>query len=114
MLEILYQQDFKDYEEWRDKYGPDANTDAYAYFYHVTSTFQGLGYLVQSKVLELEALSKHIRPRSIIFLWEKIKPIVKVHRERLNPTAYDSFEYLANELRALLDQRTVQARTHTE
>ena len=114
MLEILYQQDFKDYEEWREKYGPDTNTDAYASYYQVTSTFQGLGYLVQKEVLELEALSKHIRPRSIIFLWEKIEPIVKVHRERLNPTAYDSFEYLANELRALLDQRTVQARTHTE
>jgi len=114
MLEILYQQDFKDYEEWREKYGPDMNTDAYANYYQVTSTFQGLGYLVQSKVLELEALSKHIRPRSIIFLWEKIEPIVKVHRDGLNPTAYDSFEYLANELRALLDQRMAQTSTHTE
>lgn len=113
-LEILYHQDFKDYEEWREKYGPSTNIEAYADYYHVTSTIQGLGYLVQNKVLELEALSKHIRPRSIIFLWEKIEPIVKVHRERFNPTAYDSFEYLTNELRALLDQRMAQASTHTE
>jgi len=114
MLEIMYHQDFKDYEEWQEKYGPSANPDAYVDFYHVTSIFQGLGYLVQSKVLDPGALSKHIRPRSIIFLWDKIEPIVKVHRERLNPTAYDSFEYLANELRVLLDQRMAQASIHAE
>jgi len=113
-IAIMYHMDFKDYEEWREKYGPSTNPDAYVDFYQVTSTHQGLGYLVQNGVLELEVLSKYIRPRGIISLWEKIQPIVKVHRETLNPTAYDSFEYLANELRALLDQRTVQARTHTE
>lgn len=114
MLEIMYHQDFKDYEEWREKYGPSTNPDAYVDYYQVTSTFQGLGYLVQNKVLDLEALSKHIRPRSIIFLWDKIEPIVRVHRETLNPTAYDSFEYLANEYRTLLERRVAQARIHTE
>jgi len=112
MLEIMYRQDFKDYEEWREKYGPSTNPDAYADYYQVTSTFQGLGYLVQTKVLDLEVLSKHIRPRSIILLWEKVEPIVKVHRERLNPTAFDSFEYLANELRTLLERRMAQTSTH--
>ncbi len=114
MLEIMYHQDFKDYEEWREKYGPSTNPDAYVDYYHITSTFQGLGYLVQNKVLDLEALSKHIRPRSIIFLWDKIEPIVKVHRKTLNPTAYDSFEFLAYELRTLLERRVAQARIHTE
>ena len=114
MLEIMYHQDFKDYEEWREKYGPSTNPDAYVDYYQVTSTYQSLGYLVQNKALDLEVLSKHIRPRGIILLWEKIEPIVKVHRERLNPTAYDSFEYLANELRTILERRVEQARTHTE
>jgi len=113
-IELMYHQDFKDYEEWREKYGPSTNPDAYVDYYHVTSTFQGLGYLVQNGVLELEALSKHIRPRSIIFLWEKIEPIVKAQRERLNPTAYDSFEYLANELSTLLERRIEQTRILTE
>jgi len=114
VIEIMYHQDFKDYEEWQEKYGPSTNPDAYVDYYHVTSTNQGLGYLVQNKVLDLEALSKHIRPRGIIALWEKIEPIVKVQRERYNPTAFDSFEYLANEMRTLLERRRAQARTHTE
>jgi len=114
MIELMYHMDFIDYEEWRDKYGPITNPDAYVDYYHVTSTFQGLGYLVQNGVLKLEALSKHIRPRAIILLWEKIEPIVQVHRDELNPTAYDSFEYLANEMRKLLDQRMTQANIHIE
>jgi hypothetical protein len=113
VIEIMYHQDFKDYEEWQKKYGPSTNPDAYVDYYQVTSTIQALGYLVQKNILELEALSKHIRPRGIILLWEKIEPIVKVPREKLNPTAYDSFEYLANEMRTLLDQRMAQASTHT-
>jgi hypothetical protein len=114
IIEIMYHQDFKDYEEWREKYGPTSNPDAYVDYYQVTSTYQGLGYLVQSKVLDLEALSQYIRPRSVIFLWEKVEPIVKVHRERLNPNAYDSFEYLANELRTLLERRMEQVKISIE
>jgi hypothetical protein len=104
-IEILYHQDYKDYEEWMEKYGPRTNIDAYVNYYQVTSTYQGLGYLVQQKVLDIESVSNYIRPRSVIFLWEKIEPIVKVHRERLNPNAYDSLEYLANELSLLLKEK---------
>jgi hypothetical protein len=114
VIEIMYHMDFKDYEEWLEKYGPITNPDAYVDYYQVTSTNQGLGYLVQNGVIEPEALSKYIRPRGIISLWEKIEPIVKVHRERYNSTAYDSFEYLANEMRALLDQRMAQVSTDAE
>ena len=113
-IEIMYHQDFRDYEEWREKYGPSTNPDAYVDFYNVTSTNQALGYLVQNKVLDLEALSKHIRPRGFIALWEKIEPIVKFHRETFNPTAFDSFEYLANECRTLLERRMAEAKIHTE
>jgi len=104
-IEIMYHQDFKDYEEWREKYGPSTNPDAYVDYYQVTSTYQGIGYLVQRKVLDLEVLSEHIRPRSVILLWEKVEPIVKAQRETLNPAAYDSLEYLANEFRVLLERR---------
>ena len=114
VIELMYHMDFGDYEEWREKYGPITNPDAYVDYYNVTSTLQALGYLVQNGVIEPEALSKHIRPRSIIFLWEKIEPVVQVHRDELNPTAYDSFEYLANEMRTLLDQRMTQASIHIE
>ena len=105
-IEITYHQDYKSYEEWRTKYGPSVNPDAYASWVHVTQLYQGIGYLVQSKVLDSETLSKYIQERSFIFLWEKIQPIVKYQREKLNPTAYDSFEVLVDEMRALLENKS--------
>jgi hypothetical protein len=100
-IELTYYQDFNDYEDWRAKYGPRVNPDAYAAWVHVTQLYQGIGFLVKSKVLDSETLSNYIQPRSFIFLWEKIQPIVKFHREKLNPKAYDSFEFLVNEMKKL-------------
>lgn len=114
MIEVMYHQEYSDYEDWREKYGPSTNPDAYVDWFHVTTTFQGLGYLVQNKVLDLETLSQFVRPRGVIFLWERVEPINKVHRERYNPAAYDSFEYLANELRTLLERRMEQISINTE
>jgi hypothetical protein len=101
-IEITYHQNFKDYEDWRSKYGPSVNPDSYTAWVHVTQLYQGIGFLVQSKVLDSETLSKYIQPRSFIFLWEKIQPIVKYHREKLYPAAYNSLEYLVNEMNTLL------------
>jgi len=92
------------------KYGPSVNPDAYTAWVHVTQLYQGIGYLVQSKVLDSETLSKYIQPRSFIFLWEKIQPIVNYHREKLYPSAYDSFEYLVNEMNVLIERSKEQAR----
>jgi hypothetical protein len=114
MINVIYHQEYSDYEDWREKYGPSTNPDAYVDWFTVTSTFQSLGYLVQSKVLDIEILSQFVRPRGVIFLWERVEPITKIHRERYNPNAYDSFEYLANEMRSLLERRLEQAGRHTE
>ena len=108
-IEIAYHQNFKDYEDWRSKYGPSLNPDAYTAWVHVTQLYQGIGYLVQSRVLDSEKLSKYIQPRSFIFLWEKIQPIVNYHRENLYPSAYDSFEYLVNEMNVLIEHSKQQA-----
>lgn len=103
-IEIAYHQTYDTYDEWRVKYGPSVNPDAYAAWVHVTQLYQGIGFLVESKMLDPETLSKYIQPRSFIFLWEKIQPIAKYHRENLNPTAYDSFEYLVSEMRKILQK----------
>lgn len=114
MIDVMYHQDFSDYEDWREKYGPSTNPDAYVDWLNVTSTFQSLGYLVQSKVLDIETLSRFVHPRGVIFLWERVEPITKIHRERYNPNAYESFEYLANEMRSLLERRMEQTGNHRE
>jgi hypothetical protein len=103
--DVAYHQEFEDYEEWRNKYGPIANPEAYADFFHVTNWFQGIGYLVKTGVLDLEVVSEYIRPRSVVYLWDKVEPIVKVHRETTNPDALKSFEYLAKEIDQMLERK---------
>jgi hypothetical protein len=110
-IEICYQQTYSDYQEWRTKYGPSINPESYAAWVHVTQLYQGIGYLVESKMLDPKTLAKYISPRSFIFLWEKMQPIVKYHREHLDPTAYESFEYLVNEMNSLLKSRFEQQKT---
>jgi hypothetical protein len=108
-IDVAYHQEFEDYEEWREKYGPRTNPEAYANFFHVTNWFQGIGYLVKTGVLDVEVVSEYIRPRSVVYLWEKVAPIVKVHRETTNPCACDSFEYLVREVEKLLERRIEEA-----
>jgi hypothetical protein len=103
--DVAYHQEYGDYEEWRRKYGPVANPEAYANFFHVTNWFQGIGYLVKTRVLDLEVVSEYIRPRSVVFLWEKVEPIVKAHRATTNPDALKSFEYLADEIGKMLERK---------
>ena len=112
--DVAYHQEFKDYEEWREKYGPRTNPEAYANFFHVTNWFQGIGYLVRTGVLDVEVVSEYIRPMSVIFLWEKVSPIVKVHRETTNPRALDSFEYLARVTEEMLERRIEEAGMRVE
>lgn len=95
-IEIAYHQNFKDYEDWRSKYGPSVNPDVYTAWVHVSQ--------------RARTLSKYIQPRSFIFLWEKIQPLVNYHQEKLYPSAYDSFEYLVNEMNALMERSKEQAR----
>jgi hypothetical protein len=104
-IEICYNQTYNDYQEWRSKYGPSVNPESYSSWVHVTQLYQGLGYLVESKMIEPETLAKYIAPRSFIFLWEKMQPIVKYQREHLDPSMYDSYEYLVKEMNKLLTIR---------
>ena len=107
-IEIAYHQTYSDYQEWRSKYGPSVNPESYASWVHVTQLYQGIGFLVESRMLDPETLSKYIQPRSFIFLWEKIQPVVKYQRERLDPGAYESFEYLVKEMNGILNNRLEQ------
>ena len=113
-VEFAYNQNFQDYDEWIEKFGPRTNPEAYMQYIHITELIQNLGLLVKRNVIDADTLSRQLRPRSIIYAWEKIEPIVKYHRENINPAAYEEFEYLANEMRTLLEGRKAQSETPVE
>ena len=113
-MQIVYGQEYNTYEEWIEKYGPRINPEAYTTYVYVTGMYQNLGVLLKRNILNTEEIAEQIRPMSFITLWKKIQPIVKHHRETTNPTAYEPFEYLANEMRILLETRKAQLVTSVE
>ncbi|MHA2428991.1 MAG: DUF4760 domain-containing protein [Candidatus Hermodarchaeia archaeon] len=104
-MQLVYGQEYNTYEEWIEKYGPRTDPESYTTYVYVTGMYQNLGVLLKRKLLSAEEIAEQIRPMSFITLWEKIAPIVKHHRETVNPTAYEPFEYLANNMRMLLERK---------
>ena len=107
-MQIVYGQEFSTYAEWLEKYGPRTNPEAYTTYVYVTGMYENLGILLKRNVFTPEEIAEQIRPMSFITLWNKIEPIVKYHRENINPVAYEPFEILATELRLLLDEKRKQ------
>jgi len=112
--QVIYLQEFNTYEEWIEKYGPRTNPEAYTTYVYVTGMYQNLGILLKRNILSIEEIAEQIRPMSFITLWKKIEPIVEHHRRTLNPEAYVPFEYLANEMRTLLERRKIVSKTSGE
>lgn len=104
-INVVYNQEYSNYEEWRDKYGPRVDPDAYSDYNYLTAVYQNIGYLVKSGVIDVETLAEQERPQSFVTLWKKIEPIVSYHRNQFNPEAYASLEYLCKEMERLLEQR---------
>lgn len=92
--DIVYNYNWKDYEDWLSKYGPDSNLEAFASFTSVGNFFDGLGVLVHRKLIDI-SLVDDLMSSSVIWLWEKTGPIIKERRMRRNrPQIWEWVEYL--------------------
>jgi hypothetical protein len=104
-MHLVYDQEYDTYQEWIEKYGPRSNRESYSSYVYVTGMYQNIGLLLKKKILSPEDIAEQIRPMSFITLWKKIEPIVNHHRNTTNPSAYEPFEYLANEMISILNSR---------
>jgi len=61
--------------------------------------FNGVGFLVFEKFVNIK-LVDDLMGYGVIFIWEKMKPLVEGWRKQLNiPKSFAWFEYLANEMK---------------
>jgi len=98
-LDVLYNQEFKDYEDFMRKYGPESNLEAYASMIQSIELFQVVGSYVEQKALDIDIVAKHMG-NTALRLWEKVEPFVRGHRTNTDdPFHWSSFEYLAQELK---------------
>ena len=88
---------YTDFQDWREKYGPQSNPDAYAAFSHIATVYNNVGLLLHEKQVEPATLFRQYTPGSIIRIWRKYEVVVKGRREQSNSELWEFFEYLADE-----------------
>ena len=95
--EILFQWEWKDFDEFWEKYGPETNVEAFNKFDSMGTYFKGVGVLVKRNLIDLNLVDE-LMGTSIRLHWEKSGRIMKEFRTRFWSHAYEWFEYLYNEL----------------
>jgi hypothetical protein len=89
--------EYEDYADYVRRYG--TNTEVKAAGNTVNSFFEGVGVLVKRKLISI-GLVDDLLEGTILFAWEKRKPIIEGGRKRLAHTQlWEWFEYLYNEMK---------------
>ncbi|UCE96158.1 MAG: hypothetical protein JSV51_00680 [Candidatus Bathyarchaeota archaeon] len=91
----IWNLEFKDYEEYQEKYGDPLSDKA---LHTITGYNDGLGYLLYKQLIDIETI-EYILSGSSTVVWEKLKPIIEGMRKQYNmPKLFEWFEYLYKEI----------------
>jgi hypothetical protein len=96
--EIIYEWDWKSFDDFWQKYGPSTNAKAFAKFDTVGTYFKGVGILLKKKLIDLDLVDE-LMGTSVRKFWEKSSSFVKEDRVREWPHSFEELEYLYNELK---------------
>jgi len=78
--DVVWAQDFSNYREWTEKYGPQHNAEAYQNFVMLTNLVNSWGLLYDENLFDLETLEKLSSKLAIMVIWRKVKPVIKEWR----------------------------------
>jgi len=101
-FERIVTAEFKDYNDFVKKYGPITSPErppVHRALSRVSFFFHGVGILVHRKLADIGLVDALIG-YGVIWLWEKMKPLVEGWRKDLNmPKSVWGFEYLYDEMK---------------
>ncbi len=90
--------EFKDYNDFVEKYGPETNIEAWSTWNSLAAFFEGVGVLAKRKLIAMN-LVDDMMSSGIVLLWEQMGPIVEEMRKQYErPQIWEWFEYLYNEM----------------
>jgi hypothetical protein len=98
--EVLFSWNYKDFDDFWQKYGPLANPKAFAKFDAVGCYFKGIGVLLKKNLIDLNLVDE-LMGTSIRRFWEKFESYIKEFRVREWPRSMQGVEYLYNELKKI-------------
>ncbi len=96
--EVVFSWNYKDFDDFWQKYGPLANPKAFARYDAVGSYFKGIGVLLKKNLIDLNLVDE-LMGTSIRRFWEKFESYIKEFRVREWPRSMEGVEYLYNELK---------------
>jgi len=101
--------DFKDYEDFAEKYGPYlSDSPTMRALTKINTLYDSMGTLVRKKLIDPELANSAFGYASRR-AWEKVKPIIEGYRRAIGVPEYlGDFEYLYNEMMRL--ERQYQAK----
>jgi hypothetical protein len=89
--------EFKDYEDFQEKYGVVGEHPVTIAFMMVTTFFEGIGALLKRRLADTELLYDLF---AVKMLWEKVEPLMEDIRKHFGePKLFENFEYLYNEMK---------------
>jgi hypothetical protein len=91
-INVMYQQQWNDADEYFEKYNPVSNPEEYTNFGYVFATFQMAGMFLKEEAVAVEILYDDLG-YAVINLYEKYKPIVERVRERVG-RAWPQLDFL--------------------
>ena len=90
--------EWKDYDDFNEKYGPNNNPEDYASFLVLITYFEGVGVLVKRGLINADFVDD-LLSGLIIRLWEKYETyIISLREIRQWPQFAEYVEYLYNEM----------------
>ena len=103
-VELMHQWEWKDYDDFMEKYSLPNNLEAHAKWTHYFSSLEGLGILLRKGLIDADLIYS-TQYGSIIMIWERFLPIIEIWRETVGSHLYEDPEFLYNEMVRMRKQR---------
>lgn len=89
--------DFKNYDDFVEKYGPIPSENPVQIAFQMVGTFfEGIGELLHKKLIDVEIVEDIF---AVEVYWTKVEPLMKDIRKQFAPGLWEWFEYLHNEVK---------------
>ena len=96
-FETAYGFEFADYDDFMKKYRMPSKP--ILPLWQVCKFFDGVGVILRRKLVDIGLVDELFHTEATV-IWKKVKPLIEGRRKELNqPTVYQSFEYLYNEMK---------------
>jgi hypothetical protein len=76
LAKLLFNQHLSDFNDWKEKYGPENNPRGASVYFSLDTYFEGSGTQVKKKLIDPE-FNDELMASDLIAYWSKIRPVAE-------------------------------------